>query len=91
MFEGVLSEVRPEPMEIELTVTVSGLEPGKKYALYKYDDETKIPESDFNTHREDAVKAYDFVGGIDASSTFVVREKIMSNEKAIFRAVHAAA
>jgi len=83
---GILSEVRPTPMKIVLTVTVSGLKDGEKYTLFKYNDETKVPAANFAQHRDNAVMAIDFVKQ-DGKDTYMMTESIMSDQKAIYRAV----
>ncbi len=80
------SNARPASMEITLTVTVSGLQDGVKYKLYKYDDENKVPTSSFNKHASDAVGVYDIIG---TCSPYVMTEKVQSNQKVFFRAVRA--
>jgi hypothetical protein len=63
---------RPTPMPLVLTITVSNLEDGVQYILYKYDDEDKVPTSQFNYHNKWATNAWKFIGaagqGIYASS-----------------------
>ena len=46
---GYLSNDRPTPMDIQVTVTVGNIQQGIEYKLYKYDDERKVPTSQFNT------------------------------------------
>lgn len=83
---GIRSEDRPEPMEITLTVTIAGLENGVSYNLYKYDSETKVPKQSFNSKKASAVSSYSIVG---SSGRFIMTEKIMSNQKVIYRCVRA--
>lgn len=83
---GVRSEERPAPMELTLTVTVTGMENGVAYKLYKYVDETKVPTSKFNQQSANAVATFDIVG-----PTYKMTEKIMSDQKTIYRAVKASA
>ncbi len=78
------SEQRPQAMLLVLNVEVSGLNVGTDYVMYKYDDEKKIPSSNFSDHVSDAVKTFEFTA---TSGTFVVQENIMSDQKAIYRAV----
>ena len=83
---GIKSDTRPSPMAIQLTVTVSGLQDGVQYLLLKYKDEAAVPSSNFAAHLEKAAKSISFskTGGLDY---FVFTETIMSDEKAIYRAV----
>lgn len=80
------SEERPPPMAVKLTVTVSDVQPGVSYVLYKYTDENKVPSSSFNAAKGQASMAINFIGAKD-STVYLFSETIMSNEKAIFRAV----
>ena len=82
---GVQSEERPPAMELVLKVTVSGLEAGAAYTLYRYDDEAKVPTSYFNRNASNAVHAWAFVGPAD----FTLLESIMTDMKAAYRAVRA--
>jgi hypothetical protein len=81
------SETRPPPMNITLTVTVSGLNPNTNYVLYKYDDENKVPIKDFNKNKNNAVKVIEFIGPENNTNTYTITEEIPSNEKAFYRAV----
>jgi len=81
------TNTRPAPMDLSLTVTVSGLQNGIEYKLYKYDDETLVPIESFNARAADAVGTYDITG--TAAATFTMIEKIKSNQKCFFRAVRA--
>ena len=89
---GRLSEVRPEAMALELTVTVSELDASQTYVLYRYDDEEKVPNSNFNSYANQAFSRI-FLNSknIDAASgTFTMKESIMSNQKVVYRCVLAA-
>ena len=78
------SNTRPRPMALVLTVTVSGLQPNTKYVLMKFDDETKVPSSDFNAKGLPvAVKTWEFEG----PAHFQITDEIMSDDKAVFRCV----
>lgn len=81
------SNDRPAPMDLDLTVTVSGLTPGVKYILYRYDNEESVPTSNFNGNP--GVESWPIE--ISSGSTFVHTQTIKSNEKAIYRAVPAPA
>ena len=78
------SEVRPESMPLKLTVTVSGLQVGVEYNIYRYNDEEKVPTSKFNENAREAVSK---VAVVATASTYVMHTSIMSNEKVIYRAV----
>jgi hypothetical protein len=78
------SEERPAPMGIKLTVTVSGLQPGKSYTLYRYDDEDEVPTKGFNSNAKAALSSTSITA---QSGNYVMGTSIMSNEKVIFRAV----
>ena len=83
---GVLSNTRPAPMAVDLTVTVTGLRDGEKYTLLKFDDETKVPSSNFAAHQKDAVRAIDFQKQSGGSDSYVLKESITTDQKAIYRA-----
>jgi len=74
-------------MELILGVIVSGLQEGEEYKLYRYSDERVVPVSSFNAESMNATMVYDIVG--DYTGTFVMSEKILSDEKVIYRAVPA--
>lgn len=78
------SNQRPASMPLTLTVTVSGLTPGKTYRLYKYDDEQAVPESDFNEHSTNASHIWEIT---PAGPTYTLTDPIQSSDKAIYRAV----
>jgi len=82
----VLSEQRPEPMPLILTITVSNLHIGEKYNLYKYNDEKMIPTKNFNANKDKAIATHTFVA---STSEYTITENIMSDNKVIYRAVHA--
>jgi hypothetical protein len=78
---------RPEAKPVRLEITVSGLTPGIHYKLYKYDSLASVPVSNFNAQRRKATKAFDIM--ISSGSTNTIRETIMSDEMALYRAVEA--
>lgn len=49
-------------MPLVLTITVSKLEDDVQYVLYKYDDEERVPTSQFNYHSKWAKNAWKFIG-----------------------------
>ena len=79
------SNVRPKPMPLVLTVTVSGLQAGTNYALYRYDRFSDVPNTNFNANAAHASKHWTI--RLASGSTFVVRERIMSDRVAVYRAV----
>jgi len=80
------SDIRPEPMEITLSISVSELEEGVSYMLYKYDDVSKVPTSMFNANRAKSVSSVPITVSKGISS-FGMTETIMSNEQAHYRCV----
>lgn len=86
---GSDSDERPAPMELMLTVTVSGLTPKVSYNLYRYDDENKVPTEKFNFFAANAISKQPIT--IDSGSDWSTTLKIQSNQKVFFRAVAAAA
>jgi hypothetical protein len=81
------SSVRPKPMPLVLTVAVTGLRPGVAYRLYRYDDFSAVPERNFNANAGRASKQWCIV--TTSSSSFTVRERILSDRIAVYRAVPA--
>lgn len=86
---GIKSNVRPPAMEMKLAVTVSGLEEGSKYVLYKYDSEKSVPSSNFNANKAQAQASFPIVG--TSSKKYVFSETVMSSQKVIYRCVKASA
>lgn len=83
------SSTRPEPMSLVLTITVSGLQPGVNYNIYRYNDIATVPNSQFNTH---AKKAYETITiNIQQGTSYSFTKQIESNEIAIYRVVKATA
>lgn len=79
------SSVRPKAMPLVLTVTVSGLKAGTAYELYRYDRFSAVPDERFNANAARASKHWAI--RLDSGSSFVVRESIMSDQVAVYRAV----
>jgi hypothetical protein len=81
------SSERPVPMPLVLTVRVDAryLEAGKKYVLYRYDDETKVPFAKFNKAAGSAAQEFEFVA--EEGRDVVLTRDVMSDEKVIFRCV----
>lgn len=83
------SDTRPEPMSLTLTITVSNLEPGVRYILYRYNDLDAIPDSTFNANASHAYQSWPFE--IASGTTYTQTEAIQSNEIAAFRCVKSSA
>jgi hypothetical protein len=83
------SNVRPAGMPLTLTVTVSGLTPGTKYTLYRYDDAAAVPNRAFNAHASSASASWPI--DIASGSTYTLQEHIESSDEAFYRAVPATA
>ena len=83
MDEG--SNTRPASATVNLTAMVSGLTPGVRYTLYRYDSFDNVPESGFNEKSAAADKRWDI--NIKSGSTYVVKEAIRSDQVAVYRAV----
>lgn len=79
------SSVRPKAMPLVLTVTVSGLTTGATYKLYRYDTFSAVPDERFNANAAHASKHWTIQ--LRSGSSFVVRERIMSDRVAVYRAV----
>jgi hypothetical protein len=83
------SNTRPPSMPLVLTITVSDLQPNVLYNLYRYNDLSKVPNSNFNANAGNAYQ--NFPIQISSGSSFVMTQGISSNEMAIYRAVKASA
>jgi hypothetical protein len=84
MKEG--STNRPASMSLTLTITVSEMSDGVAYNLYWYDDFENVPVSSFNANADQAFKVFENILG-DENGVYTRKEKIRSNQQAIFRAV----
>lgn len=82
------SSTRPAPRPVTLTITVSGLTPGKTYNLYRYSSMSAVPESSFNANSTRATQKWSIVA---TGSSYRMTQTIMSNEIAAYRAVPATA
>lgn len=78
---------RPRPMPLVLTITVSGLRPGVAYVLYRYDRFSDVPNEAFNAAAARAAKSWQIK--IASGSTYTLRERIMSDDVRVYRAVAA--
>ena len=83
------STVRPPPMPLTLTATVSSLTPGIVYKLYRYDSFSMTPNDHFNANAGAAAETWTL--DLSAGSTYSISEAIMSDDEAIYRAVPASA
>jgi len=83
------SDDRPVPRVLTLTVTVSELEPGEQYLLYRYDSFEKVPDSNFNAHASSAADYWNIQ--ICCGSSFEMEEQICSDDIAVYRCVKASA
>lgn len=79
------SSKRPAPCAITLTITVSNLTPNVSYTLYRYNTLASVPDSKFNEQHKKAYQSWKI--NIPSGSSFEMRQKIQSNEIAIYRAV----
>jgi hypothetical protein len=78
---------RPTDMLMTVYVVASGLDHGVEYNLYMYDDETLVPENDFNINSQDAVSADTFMA--DESGIYEFNFDARTSDKIIFRCVEA--
>lgn len=83
------SNQRPASMPLILTITLSNLQPGVLYYLYRYNDLSKVPDSQFNAHATNAYQSWKVQ--IKSGNSFTMRQSIQSNEMAIYRAVRSTA
>jgi hypothetical protein len=85
---GHHSNTRPTPMALTLTVTVSGLNAGTVYNLYRYDSMGRVPNSAFNAQKSAASQSWTFTA---TGPTYTLSQPIQSNDEVIYRAVPASA
>ena len=101
------SEKRPEAMKLELQMTISGLQQGVQYNIYRYDDERNVPTSKFNGHYSQSVEKMEIVccnstfgtsfgtihgvGFQNDIHSFIFNRSIQSSDKVIYRVVPASA
>jgi hypothetical protein len=76
---------RPPAEPLVLTVTVSNLTKGGEYNLYRYNTLASIPDRAFNANAGNAYEKWSVTG--KSGGAFVMKEKIMSDEVAVYRAV----
>lgn len=85
---GHHSDARPTPMPLTLTVTVSGLQAGTAYNLYRYDSVGSVPNTAFNQHESAASQSWTFTA---TGPTYTLTQAIQSKNEVIYRAVPASA
>lgn len=78
------STVRPTAKPVTLTITVSGLQPGTTYNLYRYSSMAAVPDGSFNAN---AVKAAQKWTIVPTGASYTMTQTVMSNEVAVYRAV----
>jgi hypothetical protein len=83
------STIRPKPMPLVLTVTVSNLKPGIDYILYRYNKLEAVPKSKFNAQAANACQKWHIK--ISSGSTYSIKQSIESDDIAVYRAVKASA
>ncbi|MBR2686395.1 MAG: C39 family peptidase [Aquamicrobium sp.] len=83
MREG--SNTRPASQNLTLTITVSGLQPGVSYNLYRYNSFQSVPNSAFNAAASKASRKWKI--NIKSGTSATMTEKIKSDEIAVYRAV----
>lgn len=83
------SSIPPDPMLLQLNVTVSNLEPHVQYQLYRYDNFADVPDSNFNAKASQAAQSWHIQ--ITSGNTFVMTQEIMSDEIAVYRCVKSSA
>ncbi len=83
------TSIRPAPMPLVLTVTLSGLKAGTPYKLYRYSSFSAVPDAAFNAHAAQAAEEWDVQ--INSGTSYTLTVPIMSDEVAVFRAVRASA
>jgi hypothetical protein len=83
------SNSRPASMPLTLTITVSEVQPGITYNLYKYNKLELIPDSQFNAKASNACEIRQIQ--ILSGSTYSLTEVINSDEVAAYRVVKSTA
>ncbi len=83
------TSIQPLPKPVQLTITLSNLQPNITYNLYRYNAINKVPDSHFNSQASHAFKQWTI--RILSGNSFAMTETIQSNEIAIYRAVKATA
>jgi hypothetical protein len=81
------TSVRPKPMPLVLTVSVSGLAPGVTYKIYRYGGFAAVPNRNFNAAASNADEVRTI--RIASGSSYTFSERIESDDVAVYRAVPA--
>ena len=79
------SNTRPAATPVTLTITMSDLNPGTTYTLYRYASMAAVPDSNINANAASAAQQWTIT--IPSGSTYTMTQTIMSNEVAVYRAV----
>jgi len=77
----------PQPLQIELTLSLSSLTPNVAYKLYRYNTLNAVPDAGFNAKSGQAIKTWDVQ--ITTGTTYTLTETISSDEMAFYRCVRA--
>jgi hypothetical protein len=77
------SSVRPSPISLVLTITVSGLTAGTDYNLHHYNEAKDVPLKNFNAHPGQRVQKIN----ISSGTSFTTTLSIKSSDKVFLRAV----
>lgn len=104
---GYLSNERPAAMDVEVTITISNIQTGVEYKLYKFNDERTVPTAQYNAlspaiavktwnlnlsnNQQISVKTIKDSKSGEDITTLSVTDKIVSSDKAIYRCVLASA
>ena len=78
------STTRPPATPVTLTITVSGLNPGSRYTVYRYAGMAEVPDAGFNASAANADQEWTFTASY---ATHTLTRTVMSNEIAAYRAV----
>lgn len=78
------SNTRPAAKPVTLTITISGLKPGTKYNLYRYNSMSSVPDSNFNANAAKASQKWTITA---SGTTYTMTQTISSSEVAVYRAV----
>ena len=79
------SNIRPAAKPVTLTITVSSLNPGTTYNLYRYNSMANVPDSNINANAAKAAQKWTIT--IPSGSTYTMTQTINSNATAVYRAV----
>ena len=82
---GKGSNTRPMAMPLTLAVTVTGLQPGTSYDLYRYDTVSKVPTSGFGPQGTSWQLQFTATG-----TSYTLVQPVLSSDQVIYRAVPAA-